>query len=124
MEKKKILIIDDDENLIKTLKMSLEKIGKYEVKTESKGSEGLVAAKTFRPDLILLDIMMPDVDGGELGGQIKADSSTKDIPLVFLTAAVTKEELGKQCSIIGGHPFIAKPVSVEELIACIDKYAT
>jgi len=124
MAKKRILLIDDDTLLTGLLKVSLEKTGKFEVRMENKGSNGLNAAKAFMPDLILLDVMMPDADGGEVGNQIKNDDATKGIPIIFLTAAVTKEEIGKQCSIIGGHPFIAKPVSVDELINCINKHIT
>jgi len=104
MAKKKILVVDDNESFVKTLKANLEQTGRYEVSTGTKGSEVLAAAKSFRPDLILLDILMPDVDGGTVGNRLKADESIKDIPLVFLTAAVTKEEIDKQHGIIGGDP--------------------
>lgn len=121
MAKKKILIVDDEENFTRLVKMNLEKTGRYEVRQENMGSNGLGVAKEFKPDLILLDILMQDTEGGEVAAQLKNDAATKDIPLVFLTAAVKKEEVGEGCSIIGGHPFVAKPVSIGDLINCIEK---
>jgi len=122
MPKKKILIIDDDQDLTKVLKKSLEKTGRYEIKTENRGTYALAAVKSFLPDLILLDIMMPQLSGGEIGGQVREDPVLKGIPLLFMTAAVTKEELGTECRNIGGHPFIAKPIKINELIECIERH--
>jgi len=121
MGKKKILVIDDEENFTKLLKRNLELTNKYEVRTENKGALGLAAAKEFKPDLILLDILMPDVDGGEVGCQLENDSETANIPVIYLTAVVNKEEVEKSDGLIGRHPFVAKPVSTIELIDCIEK---
>jgi CheY-like chemotaxis protein len=121
MSKKKILIIDDEENFTRLVKLNLERTEKYEVKTENKGLQSLVAAKEFKPDLILLDILMTDMEGGEVAYQLKQNEETRNIPIVFLTAVIRKEEVKSGSSIIGGHPFIAKPVTVEELIDCIEK---
>lgn len=121
MEKKKVLIIDDEEGFTRMVKLNLELTGRYTVRTENKGAQGLVAAKQFKPDLILLDIIMPDMEGSDVASQLKEDIDVKDIPIVFLTAVVTKEETDTTCGVIGSHPFIAKPVSLKELISCIDK---
>jgi len=119
--KKKVLVIDDEDNFLKLVKLNLEQTGKYEVRVEDKGSQGLSAAQEFKPDLIFLDIMMPDVSGEEVIRQLKADPNVKSIPVVFLTAIVTKDDSSSRGGVIGGHPFIAKPVSVEELVDCIEK---
>lgn len=119
--KKKILIVDDEENFTKLVKLNLEKTGRYEVKTENKGSLGLTTAKEFKPDLILLDILMLDMEGSEVASQLKDNENTKNIPIVFLTAVVTKGQVEEASGIIGGHPFIAKPATAEELIDCIEK---
>ena len=116
MEKKKILIVDDEINITAVLKLMIEKTGKYEVRTETKGSKAFAIIKKFKPDLVLLDIMMPDVDGGEIAGQMKADKDTNHIPIVFISAAITKEEARKGKTIKGGYPILAKPVPMEELI--------
>ena len=121
MEKKKILLVDDEEAFGRMVKLNLEKTGEYEVEIETKGAGALDAVKEFRPDLILLDIVMPDVDGAEIGRQIMSEETLKNIPLVFLTAIVREEEVVSQGGIIGGYPFISKPVTTKKLIECIEK---
>ena len=83
---------------------------------------GLEAAKEFRPDLILLDVIMPDIDGGQVAAQIKADSQIKDTPIVFLTAIVSKKETVSLGSNIGGQAFITKPLSPNEIVTSIEKH--
>ncbi len=120
-KKKKVLIVDDEEGFTQLVKMNLEATGKYEVRAENKGSLGLVAAKQFKPDLILLDLVMPDMGGGEVSGQLKRDEETKNIPVVFLTAIMTEEEAATRGGVISGHQVIAKPVTTEQLIDVIEK---
>jgi DNA-binding response OmpR family regulator len=122
MEKKKILIIDDEEGFTHMIKLNLETTGKYEVVEENKGSQGVATAKACNPDLILLDIIMPDLDGSVVARQLREDQDTKGIPVVFLTVVVQRKETEGSFSIIGGYPFVAKPVNVEELVGCIDKH--
>ena len=121
MEKKRILVIDDEKDLTELIKLNLEQTGKYEVKTENDGALGPEVAKAFKPDLILLDILMPDADGCEIGYQLENDEDTKNIPIVFLTAVVNEKEVRKSGGVMGGHPFIAKPVDTEKLIEVIEK---
>ena len=121
MGKRRILIIDNEASFTSLLKVNLEDTGMYDVWVESRGEWGLAAAREFKPDLILLDVVIPDKDGGDVASQIKADQRVKNTPIVFLTAAVTKEEVDSEGGIIAGHPFIAKPVSVVELMDCIEK---
>lgn len=121
MNKRKILIIDDEEKFTKYVKLNLESTGNYEVMVASNGLNGLEAAGKFKPDLILLDIMMPDMDGTEVFERLKSQESCENIPVVFLTAIVTKREVVAKGSNIGGHPFIAKPVTLENLISGIEK---
>ncbi|MFH1414073.1 MAG: response regulator [Candidatus Omnitrophota bacterium] len=120
-EKKKILVIDDDQAVAELVKLSLEATEKYDVTIETKGSQGFATTKTFNPDLILLDIMFPDVQGSEIAVKLKEDPSTRDIPVVFLTGAVSREETSLRGGVIGGHAFIAKPVSINELIKSVEE---
>jgi DNA-binding response OmpR family regulator len=120
-KKKKILIIDDEEGFTLMVKMGLEHTGKYEVRTETKGTNGFDAAREFKPDLILLDVVMPDVQGGEVAYQLKNNHLTSNIPIVFLTAIATKDETEELGEVIGGHPVIAKEAELKELINCIEK---
>jgi DNA-binding response OmpR family regulator len=120
--KKKVLIVDDEPNITEVLKMNLEASGEFEVLVENAPANALSAARQFKPDLILLDVMMPGTDGGQVAAQMNADPLLKPIPIVFLTAAVTKDEAEILSDRIGGYPFIAKPVGIEELIASIKKH--
>ena len=74
--------------------------------------------------MIFLDIVMPDADGGVLASQINADSELRGTPIVFLTALVSQAEAGGEDRSIGGHPFLAKPVDPDVVIAHIEKYAS
>lgn len=120
-QKKKILIIDDEPDLTMLVKLNLQKTGRYEVREENRALKGLSAAREFRPDLVLLDVMMPDLDGGDVLAQLKDDRDLKDVPVVFLTATVLKEEVAKQGGSIGGYPFIPKPFRADVLLDRIDK---
>lgn len=120
MANKKILIIDDEEDFTKLVKMNLEATGKYEVKIENKGALGLEAARQFKPDLILLDILMPDMEGSDVAAQLSEDRETENIPIIFLTAIIKENELKGNDGFIGGRHFVAKPVSADKLIAVIE----
>jgi CheY-like chemotaxis protein len=121
-EKKKILIVDDEEDFGKMVKLNLERTAEFEVKCETKGANAVAAAKAFVPDLIFLDVIMPDVDGGEVMAQLKDNAAVKHIPIVFLTAIITDREATEQEGIVAGRPFLAKPITTAKLIACINKY--
>jgi CheY-like chemotaxis protein len=121
MSKKKILVVDDEASLTRMLRRNLEATGKYEVKEENSGALAYASAQQFQPNLILLDVMMPDMDGGAVAAQIQDDESLKHIPIVFLTAIIQKEEAEDTGSNIGGRTFLAKPVKLDDLITCIEK---
>ena len=121
-DKKKILIVDDEEDFGKMVKLNLERTGEFEVKCETKGGNAVAAAKEFVPDLIFLDVIMPDVDGGEVMGLLMNNAALKNIPVVFLTAIITDREATQQDGIVAGRPFLAKPITTAKLIACINKY--
>jgi two-component system, OmpR family, response regulator len=120
--KKKILVVDDEPSMTRMLRRNLESTGKYEVRTENSGETGLATARVFRPDFILLDVMMPGLDGGEVAARLKDDQALAKIPVVFLTAIVQKEETSSTGSTIGGCEYLAKPVKTEDLVACIERH--
>ena len=120
--KKKILVVDDEAGLTRMLKRNLEATGKYEVREENSGKRAFSAAKEFRPDLILLDVMMPDTDGGSVAAQIGADELLGHTPIVFLTAIVRQGEVEPTGSSIGGRTFLAKPISLDDLTTCIEHH--
>jgi len=117
MGKKKILIIDDEKNFCNLVKKNLEKANEFEVYTATNGDDGIRLIKVVKPDLILLDIIMPGLDGGEVVSLIRSDSSIKDTPIVFLTSLIREDEAG--ASFTKGYSLLAKTVSLRELIACI-----
>ena len=119
--KKKILVVDDEASLTRLIKANLERTGKYEVMTENQAGNAIASAKQFKPDLIFLDVMMPDMGGDEIATLIEENPHLSGIPYVFLTAIVRREETEPTGSMIGGHLFLAKPVKTEQLIATIEK---
>ncbi len=120
MDKKKILLVDDEVTFTRTLKLLLERTGKYEVRVENKGRHTVAAVKEFKPHLVLLDVVMPDADGGAIAHRLKSDPLLKDIPVIFLTATVSRREAGSKGTERGGLLFLAKPVEFNYLIECIE----
>lgn len=118
--KKRILVVDDEPALTRMVKLILEKTGKYEVRTENKGTMAFAAAKAFKPDLIFLDVMMPDMAGDDVSALLKEDDELSKIECIFLTAIVTRDETGPTVANIGGNKFLAKPVRAEDLLATIE----
>lgn len=116
---KRILIVDDEAGFTRLLKLTLEGTKRYIVKEENDGSQALATARLFRPELILLDIVMPKMDGGDVARQIGGDPILKDVKIIFLTAIVSQKEAG--AGGIGGFPFMAKPVSLAALTAMIEE---
>ena len=121
MKKKRILIVDDEVALTRLMRLSLERTGKYEVRAENDPAVVLAAAMEFRPDLIVLDLIMPGQDGGDVAEALRMHPELKEIPIVFLTASVRKSEIDAQGGVLGGFPFLAKPISADAISAFIDK---
>ena len=119
--KKRILVVDDEPALTRMVKLNLERTGNYEVRTENQGSLAVQAAREFKPDLIFLDVMMPDMTGDEVSAQLKEDEELSQIKFIFMTAIVTKDETESMGSNIGGNEFLAKPVKTDELLATIER---
>jgi CheY-like chemotaxis protein len=118
-EKKRILAVDDETANTRVMKIYLERTNDYVVREENNASAALAAAEEFQPHLILLDVMMPGIDGGELAACFQASPKLKAVPIVFLTAAVTKGEVKAGGGQVGGYAFLAKPVVLTEVVACI-----
>ena len=123
MKKRRILLVDDEVGITRALALYLEENGNCDVRVENAGSRALATAREFRPDLIFLDIVMPDADGGTLAAEMKADPILHGTPIVFLTALVSRHQTGGASMQIGGHPFLAKPVDPDTVLAYIEKHA-
>jgi CheY-like chemotaxis protein len=109
-EERRILIVDDDRDSTHLIKSILEKTGGYLVLEENDAAKAHRSAQNFRPDLILLDIMMPQTDGVDIASEIDADPQLQRTPIIFLTALVTKSDARAGLR-IQGHPVLAKPIN-------------
>ena len=116
---KKILIVDDEPNIVKMVVSRLQANG-YDVLSAHGGKEGLEKCKLYKPDAVILDIMMPDIDGTAVAEKLKEDPDTSSIPILFLTAAVRSSELPNNQK-IGGHYILAKPFIAEELLRMLKR---
>ena len=122
MRKQRILVIDDEPSITRSLKLNLEANGGYEVRTVNNPRHALEMARKFKPDLVLLDVMMPEMDGGEVAAQLQANPMLKDVPVIFLTAIVSNQETGGHEMVSGTNAFLAKPVDWHELKACLAEH--
>jgi CheY-like chemotaxis protein len=121
MNRKRILVVDDEIGFTRLLKLTLEQTNAYEVRVENWPERAVTAAREFRPDVILLDVVMPRMFGAEVAERLRADATLAAIPIVFFTAAVTKTSLKRNDGVISGFPFLAKPSSLEEVIERIEQ---
>jgi CheY-like chemotaxis protein len=120
MERKKILIIDDDTKVIEKLRIPLV-LKDYEVFCASNGLEGIEKVRLLRPNLILLDLLMPKMDGLKAARLIKFDERFKDIP-IFAITHLSRINSEQQAYEVGVDEFFTKPVDMEKILASIEKY--
>lgn len=116
MNKKKILLVDDEKDTLLLLEKQLTTAG-YTVVAANSGAQALLLAKSERPDLIVLDVQMPDMDGGEVAFRLRQDSTTKKIPVVYSTCLLSESE-GYRCD---GNIMLAKANDTKELITIINE---
>ncbi|MGI9590973.1 MAG: response regulator [Myxococcota bacterium] len=108
---RKVLIVDDDEDVRYVTELAASRIGKWETVLASGGREGVEKARSDRPDVILLDVMMPDVDGPATLVLLREDPATADIPVIFLTARSQQGEV-ESYKALGACGVIVKPFEV------------
>jgi len=121
MRKSRILVIDDNTNATRMARLVLERTGRYEVQELNESDQALRVAYEFEPDLILLDVCMPNVEGSEVAEKIGNDPVLGSTPIVFMTCIVTPSEAGRNGSLfIGRHQYLAKPVRPAKLLACVE----
>ena len=115
MAEEKILVVDDEENILELIKFNLENNG-YKVITSQNGSEALKIAKMEQPQLVLLDLMLPGMDGYDVCKEIRKDHNISNTPIIMITAK--GEELDKILGLeLGADDYLTKPFSIRELIA-------
>lgn len=119
--KTRIMVVDDEVNLTRLLKTNLEKTNRFDVRTANRAKDAVPLAKIFKPEFVLLDVMMPDGDGGNIAAGLRKEPEMRGVPITFLTAAIKRAELGAAEGVIGGSTFIAKPVSLSDLVLHIQR---
>lgn len=117
-KKAKILVVDDEPEITDILDAFLSNAG-HTVVAENSAVMGLERAKTFKPDMIFLDIMMPQMDGYEICNELKKDAATEHIPVIFLTGKDTSDDQGRGFK-AGGDMFIKKPFVCERLLEIVN----
>jgi len=115
-----ILCVEDEPEMIDLIRLILGRRG-FEVKGATGGVEGLKMVREEHPDLVLLDLMMPDMDGWEVYQQIKADEKTKDIPVIVVTAKAQSIDKVLGLHIAKVDDYIAKPFSPQDLLSSVEK---
>lgn len=116
----KILVVEDNKNIITVLRMCLKNAG-YEVKTVNNGVEAVETAFEWKPDLILLDIKIPKMNGFLVCETLKDEESTKNTPILMLSAKAEEEDIKKAYN-LGAEDYITKPIEPKKLLAKIDEY--
>ncbi|MBI4130541.1 response regulator [Candidatus Roizmanbacteria bacterium] len=116
---KKILVVDDDEGISNAISLILELEG-YVVETTLKGDETYHKIESFKPDVILLDVLISGTDGRRICHRLKQDRHTSQIPVIMISAHPTAEQSVRDC---GAEAFLAKPFNSEELLGIVSKYA-
>lgn len=120
MGKRKVMIVDDEERFLKVIKINLEKTGKYEVMTLSNAKNIIAQIRIFKPDVILLDILMPKIDGVETCKMLNEDPAGKGIPIITFSALDTDKDKLMMYK-LGVVDFLTKPIKKNDLIAKIEK---
>jgi len=120
MEKKRIMMIDDEVAFTNLVKLNLERTGRYNVCVENRPTAALAAALEFKPDAILLDVVMPEKDGGQLLAEMQASGPLKNIPVILLTATVTQQVAKVLQGKVSCKAIVPKPVDPKKLIKQLD----
>jgi len=111
----RVLLIDDEAAFTRMVKLNLEATGKYAVRVVNDSPQAQDVANVFKPQIILLDVVMPDADGGDVAIQLRQHAITQEVPIIFVSAMISRKESGSGFYQSGGEHFLAKPVTTEQL---------
>jgi two-component system OmpR family response regulator len=117
--KTRILLVDDECEFSSMLKGRLEAAGYFEVCEENNEIHALNTAREFGPDIVLLDVMMPNLEGSEVAAKFRADRLLRGVPILFLTSLVSEDDAPNGSYSSGGNIFLPKSLSIEKLLDCI-----
>ena len=115
---KRILVVDNEPAATRMVRLALERYSVFEVSEVNDPRGALTAARLFKPDLVLLDIEMPGMDGSDVARQFRAEEKMRQTPIIFMTSLVTEEEAAYRI-FAGGSRVLAKPVTMAKLVRCV-----
>src|SRR5215470_4355725 len=118
--KPRILIVDDNPRFSQSVRRILQQSGQYVACVENDAASALETARSFKPDLVLVDLIMPQMDGAEVAAQIESDWALHGVPIVFVTGLVTPDE-ARNGQRIDGHRAVSKPISSSDLLNVVEK---
>ncbi len=118
--KRKAVVVDDDVELVELIRDALENDGRFEIRTANNGFDAGMIVKEYRPDVIILDVMLPDINGKEVCQRIRSDSTLDDVKVVCISGMVEADKID-ELKAAGANDFIQKPFEVEHLIDAICK---
>jgi excisionase family DNA binding protein len=113
--KRKVLLVDDDEELVELISDVLERDGRFEVRTVNNGFDAGMMVKEYRPDLIVLDVMLPDINGKEVCQRVRTDKTTDEVKIICISGMVEEDKVG-ELRAAGADDFLHKPFEVERLV--------
>ena len=116
-----LLVVDDDKNICDAVKRGLEQTHDYAVHVATNGAQAVAAAGELLPDVILLDLMMPQMTGAECSKRLRDAPQTAHIPVIYLTGLMGKEDAKALDGIIDGERYLAKPVCINEIIEAVER---
>jgi CheY-like chemotaxis protein len=119
-DRPRILIVDNNRDFTLAARLMLQRTGRYQVCDENDARKAMQTARSFKPDLVLLDIAMPEEDGTEVAAELEKDWTLHRVPIVFLTGLVTRAEANSGYR-VQGHRVLAKPINISDLIRAIEE---
>ncbi|MCC9605969.1 response regulator [Blastopirellula sp. JC732] len=113
--KRKVLIVDDDQDLVELMVDAFERDGRFEIKTANNGFDAGMLVKEFHPDIVVLDIMLPDINGKEVCQRVRGDRTMEDVKILCISGMIEQDKVS-DLKDAGANDFIQKPFSVEALL--------
>ena len=121
VKKKKVLVVDDDVDITRLVEKALDKAGGYDVISVNKPARALGLVRKHNPDLILMDALMPVVNGTEIAMQLSRENRFRNIPVIFISSLLEGSDTGTTGKRIGGYMCLAKPFKPGDLLTCVEK---